>query len=236
MRVSRQASFIHSRSMTWCSVESAAPRLALASAAIRCRFVDRFAKLKVFSRVSRQRLSSRGASLPSVGSRWVQFPACGWYYEGATTSRSRNPGRLLVRFRAPRDPSSVRARRMALPDRWRTGPGPGHLFSRLPKLPARSHVGMSGISQVPRRSVPCLCPAPRPRSDRRAHGHWRSRRCCPRSNDSEGSNKKSISRLMRGFGACCLRFQTDVAVSPARLTSGWLARLCREGVEPSGSH
>jgi hypothetical protein len=114
-------------------------------------------------------------------------------------------------------------------------PEPGHLFSRLPKVPARSPVGMGGISQVPRRSVPYLCPAPRPRSDRRAHGHWRSRRCCPRSNDSEGSSKRSISRLIRGFGTCCLRFQNDVAVSPARLASGWLARLCREGVEPSGS-
>ena len=133
LRVSRQASFIHSKSMTWCSVESATPRLSLASAAIRCRFVDRFAKLKVFSRVSRQRLSSRGASLPSVGSRRVQFPVCGRYYEGATTSRSRNLGRLLVRFRAPRDPSGVRARRMALPDRWRTGPGPGTCSAGCPK-------------------------------------------------------------------------------------------------------
>ena len=109
------------------------------------------------------------------------------------------------------------------------------MFSRLPKVPARSHVDMSGISQVPRRSVPCLCPAPRPRSDRRAHGHWRSRRCCPRSNDSEGSSKRSISRLMRGFGTCCLRFKSDVATTHAKLASGWLARLYREGVEPSGS-
>jgi hypothetical protein len=228
LRASRQASFIHSRSITWCSVDSATPRLALASAAIRCRFVDRFAKLKVSSRVSRQRLSSRGASLPSVGSRRVQFPAV---VEGATTSRSRNPGRLLVHFRAPRDPSSVRARRMALPGPTRARA----LVQPAAQVPARSHVDMSGISQVPRRSVPYLCPVPRPRPDRRTHGHWRSRRCCPRSNDSEGSSKRSISRLMRGFGTCCLRFQNDVAVSPARLASGRLARLCREGVEPSGS-
>jgi hypothetical protein len=217
------------------SVESTTPRLALASAAIRCRFVDRFAKLKVFSRVSRQRFSSRGASLPSVGSRWVQFPACGRYYEGATTSRSRNPGRLLVSL-----PSTARSLQCSCsphgaPRSVEDRPGPGHLFSRLPKVPTRSHVGMSGISQVPRRSVPYLCPAPRPRPDRRAHGHWRSHRCCPRSDDSEGSSKTNISRLMRGFGTCCLRFQTDVAVSPARLASGWLTRLCQEGVEPSGS-
>src|SRR5262249_22749443 len=34
---------------------------------------------------------------------------------------------------------------------------------------------------------------------------------------------------------CCLRFKTGVATTPARLASGWLARLYREGVEPSGS-
>src|SRR5262249_62195572 len=32
-----------------------------------------------------------------------------------------------------------------------------------------------------------------------------------------------------------LRFKTGVATTPARLASGWLARLYREGVEPSGS-
>src|SRR4029450_8646764 len=30
-------------------------------------------------------------------------------------------------------------------------------------------------------------------------------------------------------------FKTGVATTPARLASGWLARLYREGVEPSGS-
>src|SRR5215468_7565874 len=55
------------------------------------------------------------------------------HYEGATTSRSRNLGRLLVRFRAPRDPSSVRARHIALPDRWRTDPGLGTCLADCPK-------------------------------------------------------------------------------------------------------
>jgi hypothetical protein len=32
----------------------------------------------------------------------------------------------------------------------------------------------------------------------------------------------------------CLRFKSDVATTPAKLASGWLARLYREGVEPSG--
>src|SRR5215475_7642244 len=43
-----------------------------------------------------------------------------------------------------------------------------------------------------------------------------------------------ISRPPRGFSTCCLRFKNDVATIPARLASGWLASLYREGVEPSG--
>src|SRR5262245_1667137 len=42
----------------------------------------------------------------------------------------------------------------------------------------------------------------------------------------------NFGALSRGFGTCCLRFRNDVATVPARLTSGWLARLCREGVDP----
>src|SRR5262249_50648143 len=42
----------------------------------------------------------------------------------------------------------------------------------------------------------------------------------------------NFGALSRGFGTCCLRFKNDVATIPARLASGWLARLCREGVDP----
>src|SRR6266446_1746424 len=44
-----------------------------------------------------------------------------------------------------------------------------------------------------------------------------------------------ISGLLRGFSTCCLRFKSGVATTHAKLASGRLARLCREGVEPSGS-
>src|SRR6266496_3026558 len=40
----------------------------LASSATRCRFVDRFVRLKVLSRVSRQRFSPHGTPLSSIGS------------------------------------------------------------------------------------------------------------------------------------------------------------------------
>ena len=45
----------------------------------------------------------------------------------------------------------------------------------------------------------------------------------------------NFGALSRGFGTCCLRFKSRVATIPAKLASGWLARLYREGVEPSGS-
>jgi hypothetical protein len=60
--------------MTWWSEHSAVPRLVLAKLAIRCRFVDRFVGSRAPSRVSGQRFSPRGASLPSVGSRRTRFP------------------------------------------------------------------------------------------------------------------------------------------------------------------
>src|SRR5438876_5268666 len=46
----------------------------LASSATRCRFVDGFVRLKVLSRVSRQRFSPHGTPLSSTASRSVRFP------------------------------------------------------------------------------------------------------------------------------------------------------------------
>ena len=52
--------------------------------------------------------------------------------------------------------------------------------------------------------------------------------------------RQGLQRLMnfeaqsRGFNICCLRFTNGVATIHARPASGWLARLCREGVQPSG--
>ena len=52
---------------------------------------------------------------------------------------------------------------------------------------------------------------------------WRSCRCCPRSTQTEGLSGYIISRLTQGFSIRCLRFTSDVAVSHARLASGWRA-------------
>ena len=42
-----------------------------------------------------------------------------------------------------------------------------------------------------------------------------------------------ISWLTHGLSVCCLCFTNGVTAAHAKLASGWLARLCREGVEPS---
>ena len=111
----------------------------------------------------------------------------------------------------------------------------GVIVQPATRLPACSHVDVSGISQVPRRSILCLCLGPRPRPNRRSLAYCRFHRCYPRSDDSEGFSVMGISGLSRGFSTCCLRFKNGVATIHARLASGWLARLYREGVEPSGS-
>jgi len=110
------------------------------------------------------------------------------------------------------------------------------LFNRRPDLPVCSHVDVNGTSQVPRRSIPCLCPALRPRPNRRSLASLTvSSMLPPRFPRQELQRLMNFGALSRGFGTCCLRFKTGVATTPARLASGWLARLYREGVEPSGS-
>lgn len=69
-------------------------------------------------------------------------------------------------------------------------------------------VGEYGVSQVPWRSFPCLCQAPGPRSDPR----WQAiapGRCCPRSEENEGSGVQS------DFGACHLASALAVYASRA---------------------
>src|SRR5215813_13150251 len=207
----------------------------LASSATRCRFVDRFVRLNVLSRVSRQRFSPHGTPLSSIGSRSVQFPDV-----TGTIEVLRLPAthiRSLICFA-----SGVHAILLAscfvtcAPSRSEGTSGPGPLFNRRPDLPVRSHVDVSGTSQFPRRSILCLFPALRPRPNQRSLASLTvSSMLPPRFPRQELQRLMNFGALLRGFGTCCLRFKTGVATTPARLASGWLARLYREGVEPSGS-
>jgi hypothetical protein len=105
------------------------------------------------------------------------------------------PVPLWFRFRVPRTPLPVRVRRGA-PDACGGHPsGLGQLISRCPGCRSVPFVDASGISQVAWRSIPCLCPAPRPRPSQQVLASWRTCRCCPRSQQTEGPSGHMISRL-----------------------------------------
>src|SRR4051794_39330400 len=149
--------------MTWFSEYSASPCRRLASSAIRCPSVDRFAGFSAPSRVSGQRSSLRDASLPSIGSRRARFPdfsgttkalrlpVCVYPVPYGFGSRLHVLLRVRVRHGAPAA-AKVRSRARGL---WSAG---------LP-LSGGLHGGTHGISQVSWRSIPHLCPDLRPRPD-----------------------------------------------------------------------
>ena len=130
-------------------------------------------------------------------------------------------------------PLLLRVRRSA-PGPSEARPGQVPCSAGGPSAGVASH-GRRGISQVPRRSIPSLCAAPRPRPNRRTLAISRSRRCCPRSEKNEGFGGRVFRGLPLRFRTRCLRFEDAVASAQAKLASGWLARLCRQGVEPRGS-
>src|SRR4051794_29705678 len=120
----------------------------------------------------------------------------------------------------------------ALPGGWRSRPGLGRLVRRRPGSGWRPR-GRGGISQVPRRSIPCLCPAPRPRPNQ-----WSLTKAVPpmlpprptRRRFQRSHDLEAATGLQHPLPTAC-----DVAAARARLASGWLVSLCWEGVEPSGS-
>src|SRR5262245_32924510 len=112
--------------------------------------------------------------------------------------------------------------------------GPGALFSRRPNagLLSRGREWDLPGSQA-------IHPVPLPRS--RTPAEPTTPRLLTVSSmlpplpSPRGLQPLEISGLSRGFSTCCLRFTNGVATIHAKLASGWLARLYREGVEPSGS-
>ena len=153
-------------SMTWWSEHSAVLRFVLASSAIRCRFVDRFAGSRVPSHVSVQRFSTHDAPLPSAGSRRARFPDIKGTMRALRLPARAFPLPYFVRSRGPRAPPSF-VLAEALPTGLEEAVGPGTICRPAFPVPAFAPVDASGISQVPWQSVPCLCPDPRPRPGRR---------------------------------------------------------------------
>jgi hypothetical protein len=96
------------------------------------------------------------------------FPRSGPGESGSPTSQvllrcydfpSRIAGHLFASLPGSARSSSLRVSQLALPVGRRGPSGPGSLFNRRPDLPVCSHADVSGISQVSRRSILCLCPA-----------------------------------------------------------------------------
>src|SRR5215472_13965513 len=57
----------------------------------------------------------------------------------------------------------------------------------------------------------------------------------PLISTTKASNDEHFGAHSRSFGTCCPTLRVSCFHSRARLASGWLAGLYREGVEPSGS-
>jgi len=150
---------------------------------------------------------------------------------------TRMPGHLFVSLPGPTLPSSVRVSRLALalPEGRKVPSGPGSLFSRRPDCRRVLTWAWAGSPRFPGGPSCAFASVQHPGRINDPSPISRSRRCCPRFADSEGFSVSVISGLSRGFSTCCLRFKNGVATTPAKLASGWLACLYREGVEPSGS-
>ena len=178
---------------------------------------------------------SHDASLSSAGSQRAQFPGCQRYYEGATTSQPRINGRLFGSLPPPTGTSWGLCLAAALLEDRRSLPGQGsfafagdpcsgsplNTWTRLGSLrspgdPSRASAafqdpGRTDVS-LPLTATSMLPPL----SGRRRLRRYR------------------ISGLTPAASApALLRFALPL-LSRARLASGWLASLCREGVEPSG--
>ncbi|MGA2171138.1 MAG: SGNH/GDSL hydrolase family protein [Terracidiphilus sp.] len=117
------------------------------------------------------------------------------------------------------------------PDRRRSARARGISLpaSPIPALLARTTQDFSGSLPVHPTPMPCS----KTPAESECPRLWRPSRYCPRIQHNEGSGKHMISWLTHGLSVRCLRFTSRVTAAHARLASGWLAHLCREGVEPS---
>ena len=181
--------------------------------------------------MSRHWFSPRDASLPSFGSRRARFPAV-----VGTMKALRLPIRAsaVAYGFAPAVHGFLLLRvRRSAPGRPEVPPRPGPCGTGCPTS-RPSSVDANGISQVFRRSIPCLCSVPRPRSNRRALAITVASMLPPLC-----AQRRLRRWLISGLtGAASppavLRFAFRVAAhAQGSLPAGRLG-LCRVGVEPTG--
>ena len=205
-----------------------------ASSAIHCRFVPRFAGYKVPSRFPSMALSTRRPpSLHRVPASPV--PRLPRYYAGATTSRSRIPGRSWCSLPGSMPPLVASCLAAALLADPRVPTRPGSLVNRSPDLRClrrhgriRDLIGSQAIRSVPLPRLLTPAGPVRPRLGGRPGAAPAHRATKAPALDDIVANLPRLQYPLPTLHECrCL--------TRARLASGWLARLCRERVQPSGS-
>jgi hypothetical protein len=120
-----------------------------------------------------------------------------------------------------------RVRRSA-PDRLEVPSRPGPCCAGCPHS-RLSSVDANGISQVFRRSIPCLCCVPRPRSNRRALAVTVTPMLPPLCAQRRLRTMADFGAHWRSFGTCCPTLHASRCRSHARLASGWPARPLPRG-------
>ena len=156
--------------------------------------MDRFVGFRVPSRVSLQRFSPRDVSLPSLGSRRARFPDV-----GGTMKTLRLPAActrfLMVSVAGSTTPRVVRVRRGA-PDACRGhASGLGRLVSRRPYAGLLRSWTRAGSLRLPGNPSHAFALLLDPGRAGKSSPLWRTCRCCPRSQQTEGLSGYMISRL-----------------------------------------
>lgn len=194
--------------------------------------MDRFAGSSVPSRVARQWLSTRDASLPSAGSRWAQFPGVTSTMKALRLPVPHGPLAHGVRDRAPRLSPRSCSRRSA-PARLEKPRRPGHIDH--PAVPlcrvlvARANTGSPRFPGGPSHASAKL----------QDPGRTRSRKpllkagAAPAAKKTRAPTVRAISGLTTWLQHSLSTLQELSRQAPARLASGWLASLCRAGFDPA---
>jgi hypothetical protein len=177
-------------SITWLNEYRATPGFLLASSAICCRFVYRFAGFSVPSRVSRQQFSSMTSPFSPAGPIDL-VPRLRRYYGDATPSWIANRSLMI----SPPGSRASLAFVLSLTRSRRTGEnpfGPGAFRCRIP--PFRPfHADNTGLLRFPADPFHTSAVFQDPGRIETSSPKW-TRRYCPRTQQSEGSSMTMISR------------------------------------------
>ena len=218
--------------MTWCSENSAVPGFLLASSTIHCRFVNRFAGSMSLPVCPANGSLHATPPFPRSGPGEPRFPAVIGTMKALRLPMCVSAVAYLIRFHCPPDPPAFVSAAALLKGR-RSPSGPGFGLTGRPSFRLLSCgrqwdlSGLQAILPVPllRSSTPVepMCP--------RHYGHIDA---APATHTAKASAMADFGAHSHSFGTRSPTLRVSCCHSRARLASGWLAGLCREGVEPSG--